>query len=183
MQWFIKTGKANKKTMNSFHFNIQPKWNIDDYKALDYKLDIHKSQEDNDKYTNAGHFAQSLTLYNYFEPNQMPESMAYIRQCFDFLKNINVAVNLFTPGQYIPIHYDRYGLYKKINNLSQDSNVSRYIVMLEDSEEGQMLYINQKVYSNWQAGQVYGWQNDTPHTFYNLSLKNRYAVQITGQSC
>jgi hypothetical protein len=38
----------------SFLFNIEPLWNIDNYKILDYKLDFHKDQTDNLRYIEAG---------------------------------------------------------------------------------------------------------------------------------
>lgn len=167
-------------TKTACHFSIPVNWSIDDYKKLDYKLDHHKGNEDNKKYIEAGHLTQSLTLYNYFEPNPMPNSIKYIKSYFN-LKNMSVAVNLFTPGQYIPIHYDRYSAYKQVHRLNDDSNIGRYIVMLEDSYPGQMLQINNDIYNNWSAGDVFGWINDTVHTFYNLSVYNRYAVQITGE--
>lgn len=167
--------------MMNYLFEIVPKWSIDDYKKLDYKLDKHKADEDNQRYIEAGHLPESLTLFNYFEPNPMPESIEYIKNHFTKLKNISVAVNLFKPGQYMPIHFDRFGTYKRINNLNKNSSICRYMVMLEDSEPGQMLQIGDSVYNNWHAGRVYGWCNNSLHTFYNLSTKNRYAVQITGQ--
>jgi hypothetical protein len=165
----------------SYLFEIEPKWNIDDYKRLDYKLDKHKGDEDNHRYIEAGHLPQSLSLYNYFEPNPMPESIEYIKNKFDKLHNISVAVNLFKPGQYMPIHYDRFDTYKKINNLPSNSSICRYMIMLEDSQPGQMLQVEEFVYNKWKAGYVYGWCNHALHTFYNLSTHNRYAVQITGQ--
>ena len=98
---------------------------MDRYKALDYKLDIHKVQEDNQRYIDAGHLKDALTLYNYFEPNPMPHSIEYIKSYFPDLENISVAVNLFKPGQYIPIHSDRYGAYKKHNGITEDKIISR----------------------------------------------------------
>jgi len=163
----------------SFLFNIEPLWNIDNYKILDYKLDFHKDQTDNLRYIEAGHLARSLSLYNYFEPNPMPTSMEYIKSHFEKLHNISVAINLFKPGQYMPVHYDRFDAYKKIHKLNNVS-ICRYMVMLEDHASGQMLQIGNTVYHSWKAGAVFGWCNYDLHSFYNLSLVNRYAVQITG---
>ena len=165
--------------MTSFLFNIPPQWDIEKYKALDYKLDTHKVQEDNQRYIDAGHPKDALTLYNYFEPNLMPHSIEYIKSYFPDLKNISVAVNLFRPGQYIPIHSDRYGAYKKHNGITEDKIISRYIIMLEDHVPGQMLDIAGSIYTGWSAGDVYRWEDNTPHTFYNLSTKDRYAIQLT----
>jgi hypothetical protein len=165
----------------SYLFSIDPLWNIEEYKNLKYKYDIHKGNEDNQLYIEAGHIPQSLSLYNYFEPNPMPDSIEYIKSHFSKIKNISVAINLFKPGQYMPIHYDRFGTYKKVNNLEDNCSICRYMVMLEDHVQGQMLQIGDRIYTNWKAGQVYNWCNYSLHTFYNLSIKDRYAVQITGQ--
>lgn len=164
----------------SYLFSVEPTWDIEDYQKLDYKLDKHKGDEDNQRYIEAGHSPDSLTLYNYFEPNPMPASIEYIKNHFTKIKNISVAINLFKPGQYLPIHYDRFDTYKSINDLV-DASICRYMVMLEDHQPGQMLQIGSSIYTNWRAGAVYGWCNYDLHTFYNLSVHNRYAVQITGQ--
>jgi hypothetical protein len=163
----------------SYLFSIEPTWDIKDYQKLDYKLDKHKVDDDNRLYIEAGHLAQSLSLYNYFEPNPMPKSVDYIISKFDKINNLSVAINLFVPGQYLPLHYDRFDNYKKLYSI-KNASICRYMVMLEDHASGQMLQIGNTVYHNWQAGAVFGWCNCDLHTFYNLSLKNRYAVQITG---
>lgn len=165
--------------MISHLFKIDPLWNIEDYKSLNYKLDKHKGEEDNKKYIEAGHLPESLSLYNYFEPNPMPDSVEYIKEQFLKIKNISVAINLFKPGQYMPIHYDRFEAYKEHNKL-KDCSICRYMVMLEDGQPGQMMQIGSSVYHNWSAGTVYGWYNQNLHSFYNLSLHDRYAVQVTG---
>ena len=162
------------------HFNIEPNWNIDEYKSLNFKLDKHKNEADNQRYINAGHPKDALTLYNYFEPNPMPASIDYIISQFKYLKNISVAVNLMKPGQYLPIHSDLYGAYKKHHRVSGKYDICRYLIMLEDSQPGQMLYVSNLVYYNWRAGGVFGWRNNDVHTFYNLSTENRYAIQLTG---
>lgn len=179
MLWCIKTGKANRMQKISHHFSIEPNWDINEYKALDYKLDQHKDNEDNQRYINAGHLKESLKLYNYFEPNPMPKSIEYIKSHFT-IKKKSVAINLFTPGQYMPIHYDRFTAYKKINNVDDGASICRFMIMLEDSVDGQMLQIGNIIYNTWQAGRVFHWCNKDMHTFYNLSTENRYAVQLTG---
>ena len=164
-------------------FNIDPTWNIDDYKNLTYTLDKHKDQELNDQYIKAGHQEVSLSLYNYFEPNPMPKSIEYIKSYFTKYNKISVAINLFKPGQYMPFHYDLFQKFKKYHNVEEGSNICRYMVMLEDSYQGQMLQVGDRIYNQWQAGDVYGWCGYSMHTFYNLGINDRYAVQITGAIC
>ena len=161
------------------HFNIPPKWNILDYTNLDYKADFHKDQELVDTYVNAGHSRSAIALYNYFEPNPMPDSMTYIKSYFNLLYT-SAAVNKFAPGQYLPIHCDLYQAYKTHYNLASDQIINRYIIMLEDGIDGQMLTIANNTYTMWKAGDTFGWTDCDKHTFYNMSLKDRYAVQITG---
>jgi hypothetical protein len=90
-----------------------------------------------------------------------------------------LAINLFTPGQYLPMHSDLFGKYKKIHNV-QEKNIERYILMLQNNKPGQILQIENKSYSDWESGDCFGWKYNQPHAFYNFSMENRYAVQITG---
>lgn len=160
-------------------FNIPPKWNILDYTNLDYKVDFHKDQELVDTYVKAGHSKSAIALYNYFEPNLMPDSMTYIKGYFN-LQCTSVAVNKFTPGQYLPVHCDLYRAYKTHYNLDNNQVIYRYIIMLEDGTDGQMLTIENDTHTMWKAGDAFGWKDCDKHTFYNMSLKDRYAVQLTG---
>jgi hypothetical protein len=52
--------------------------------------------------------------------------------------------------------------------------------MLEDSEPGQFIQIEDTVFSSWKAGDWFLWKSSASHASYNLSKKNRYALQITG---
>jgi hypothetical protein len=161
--------------------HISPAWNIDDFKSLNYKRAEYRGSDLLKKYVDAGHSIESLTLYNYFEPNPMPAGVyENIKPCFQYLKNISIAINLFNPGQFIPKHSDRYDRYRELHNLNSDYNIIRIVVMLEDGIEGQILEIENKVYSFWKAGDCFGWTGHTPHAFYNFSTQKRYAMQITG---
>lgn len=161
--------------------NITPNWNISEFYNLDYKLDKHKDQNLIDQYLNIGYAESSLTLYNYFEPNKMPECVySYIKPKFSFLDKISMAINLFKPGQFIPHHCDFYQRYKTSNNINSSKNIVRCILMLEDGMPGQILEVKGLTYTMWEAGRCFFWQNNEPHAFYNFSLKNRYAIQITG---
>jgi hypothetical protein len=52
--------------------------------------------------------------------------------------------------------------------------------MLENSSPGQILQIKDRAIAHWSAGNWYGWKDFDLHAFYNFSMENRYAVQITG---
>ena len=102
--------------------------------------------------------------------------MSYFLQKFN---HVSVAVNLFTPGTYVPCHNDLYQRFSKVNNVQPNDKIYRFIVMLEQGEHGQMLQINNKVHYKWCSGDYFGWVDQDVHSFYNMSLTNRYAVQVT----
>lgn len=161
--------------------HIDPFWDILEFKKLNYKLDVFKDPSLIDQMAAAGHLREQMTMYNYFEPNPMPTPVYdYIVPKFDFLENINVAVNLFKPTQYIPVHVDLFGKYKELHNIADESKIRRIILMLEDSVDGQISVVNNTAFSRWSAGNWFGWEAPDPHAFYNFSVKDRYALQITG---
>jgi hypothetical protein len=159
--------------------HIMPQWDMEAYRRLDYTLAYHKDTALNDLYAAAGHDRERMTIYNYFQPNPMPNSMAYILQHFDMLENIAAAVNLFRPGQYLPMHSDLYNRYSRLHDVG-GRPIWRAIVMLEDCEPGQILQIGYTAHARWEAGRVFWWRDSDEHAFYNFSRSDRYAVQLTG---
>lgn len=159
--------------------HIDPKWNIDEFKKLDYKFDTHKDDNLLNQFASTGHSKMYMTLWNYFQPNPFPSVMfEYIVPQFD-LDNISVAINLFTPGQYLPVHSDLYGKYRSYHNLTNET-ITRTVIMLEDSVPGQISQACGKTIGSWKAGFWLSWDNDDPHAVYNMSTQNRYAIQLTG---
>ncbi len=152
-------------------------WNISVFEKLKYNVDpdpeIHK------EYLSAGYSIDNITISNCFEYN-FDFDTSHILKEFNFLKSISLAVNLFHPGQYIPLHSDRYEKFKKFHNLPPEQSIVRLVLMLEDSALGQILQINNTVIGDWSAGQWFGWSDSEPHAFYNMSKQRRYAMQITG---
>ena len=67
----------------------------------------------------------------------------------------------------------------EINNIGSE-NVIRCMVMLEDNSPGQILQIKDTAHSTWKSGDCFYWDYDEIHAFYNFSMKDRYAIQITG---
>ena len=158
--------------------NIEPQWSVDEYRNLKYNQDTVDDQYLN-QYLDAGHSRDQMTIYNYFEPNVMPSSVAYIKSKFKY-HNLTAAVNLIRPGQYLPIHSDIYARWKHIHNHTDIETIVRIIVMLEAAEPGQVLEVGSMTYANWRAGDWFSWIGTTPHAIYNMSLKDRYAIQLTG---
>lgn len=160
--------------------HIDPQWDIKEFKALNYKADTHKDQGLLEEYAQVGHNMESMTLYNYFQPNPLPECVEqYIIPCFDYLKNIGIAVNYFKPSQYLPVHVDLYGKYSAVHKLD-DEEITRIIIMLEDSQLGQISQVGDETVGKWSAGDWFQWDKDDPHAFYNFSKHDRYAIQLTG---
>ena len=162
--------------------HITPQWALCDYINLPFKYDSpsetgHGSMIHD--YMKAGHNFYNMSMYNYFEPNPMPEFVSYVKSHFSHFKNVSVALNLFKPGQYLPYHVDLFEKYKKFNKLV-DEQIVRVIVMLEDSQPGQISQVGDSTIGVWSAGDWFQWDAADYHTFYNLSLHERYAVQITG---
>lgn len=160
---------------------ICPKWDKKDFYNLDYELAPYHSPKEIDLYVEHGHIRESLMIYKYHQPSKMPYFVDnyIIPTVSEFFDNVAIAFNLFKPGQYLPYHKDTYAKYKEVFNLG-DKKIQRLILMLEDWSPGQIITIEDKSYSGWKAGKCYYWEEETYHTFYNLGLKNRYAIQITG---
>lgn len=160
--------------------HVEPKWDIKDFYNLNYSWSTHQDSEVVDQYVNSGHNRDKLSLYNYHLPNPMPKCVDdYILPHFYFLDKVSPAVNYFKPGQYLPLHTDLYGRYIEITG-ADCKNVVRCILMLEDSFPGQILQIKDITHSIWKSGDCFYWNYDDIHAFYNFSIKDRYAIQITG---
>lgn len=160
--------------------NIIPKWNIEEFKNLQYDLTTYKNQNIIDEYVSVGHNREMISIYNYHEPNPMPECVfGYMKPHFNFLKNLSFAVNFFKPGQYIPLHSDLYTKYIEVHKINS-KNILRFILMLEDSSPGQILQIKNSCIGFWKSGDCFNWKYDDRHAFYNFSMNNRYAIQVTG---
>lgn len=164
----------------TLRFKIEPNWDISEFYNLDYFLTTHKEYDLIEKYESFGHSKSHMTLYNCQEPSIMPTFLYdYLKPRFHFLNNIAFAVNLFKPGTYLPIHSDTLKTYTGIYDVSVEK-IIRYIVMLEDSSSGQIIQVEDDCFGKWKAGDCFGWRGPQSHAFYNFSMKDRYAIQITG---
>ena len=160
--------------------HIFPNWNIEEFKNLKYTLSTHKDGELVNQYLASGHSKEKLSIYKYQLPNPMPRCVdEYIVPHFTFLDKVAVAVNHFKPGQYLPLHTDLYGKYMELNDVDSE-NVIRCMVMLENNSPGQILQIKDKSVGSWKSGDCFYWNYDEIHAFYNFSMKDRYAIQLTG---
>jgi hypothetical protein len=160
--------------------HIKPNWNIEEFYNLNYSIAEYHDSHEIDLYVSKGHIKENIGLYKYHEPNPMPSCVNdYVISYFNHLENLAIAVNLFKPGQYLPYHSDVYTRYKEVFDV-KDKTIIRTMIMLEDWKPGQILCIKSSAYTNWVAGDCYTWHDYEQHTFINLSLFDRYALQITG---
>lgn len=160
--------------------HITPKWNIEDFKNLQYCLTTYKGEGIINQYVEVGHNRSMISLYNYHEPNLMPDCVIdYIKPHFKFLNHVALAINYFKPGQYLPLHSDLYEKYVKVYKVNL-KNIVRIILMLEDSSPGQIIQIKDSCIGTWKSGDCFSWNGEDIHAFYNFSINDRYAIQITG---
>lgn len=159
------------------HINLNV--DISEFKDLQYN-EATVAEQFHKEFLDAGHKEEQMILYNYFDPNPMPDVVEVVRNYFNFLNPVSMAVNLCKPGQYLPYHYDLYAKWTEVFDIKDVNRIHRYIVMLEDSEPGQMIQIQDAVYAKWRAGDYVEWTGKTYHAIYNMSTKNRYALQVTG---
>ena len=159
---------------------IEPCWTVQDFRDLAYTLNQYHDSDFIDRYVAAGHHRDNLRLWTYFDPLPMPAGVDHVRATFQqHWQHVTVAVNLFMPAQYMPTHSDLYGRYREVTPVG-NRTIHRAVVMLEPGLPGQILEIGDRCYSGWRAGAVYTWQDQDPHAFYNMSLQERCALQITG---
>lgn len=101
-----------------------------------------------------------------------------VKLYFD-LENCVVDLSKYTPGMILPWHHDDYPTYSKNMNVQDLDNIVRIIVFLHDPEPGQQLWIDDKLCTG-KAGSWFSWTGKTKHMAANLSLSDRYVIQLTG---
>ena len=157
---------------------IDVNWTIDEIKDLKY-TNVLANFDNAELFLQAGHSKKHMSIQNYFESNTMPESILNVKQYFDW-NNCTVAINLLKPGRYLPTHSDLYTKYANLFKINNIENIQRAIIMIEDWLPGQMIEVDNVITNKWVAGQVFTWTGKVKHAAYNFSLKNRYAIQVTG---
>ena len=159
-------------------FKISPNWDIKDFHNLTYILKDHYDPKVMEEYKKSGHSIEKINVFKYHDYNPMPECIDYIKSNFNMYENVSISINLFNPSQYLPYHVDNYDHYLKMYDI-QIENIVRGIIMLEESVPGQIFHIEDDCFGKWDAGTTFLWDYNIPHSFYNLSTKKRYAIQVT----
>jgi hypothetical protein len=162
------------------HGQLPVTWDIEEFKTLRYEFGFYNSNPPLKTLIDAGHDVYRITNWKCHYPNAMPESVNRLEQHWPEMSNVGIAVNLLTPGQYLPPHQDQYGRYRNSFNLTNNDTIARVLIMAQDSAPGQMFQVHGETYGNWKAGEWFAWINSEWHATYNFSNVNRYAIQITG---
>lgn len=162
------------------HLKVPPKWSVDQYRNLPYTRRAHLDTTQLDAWESMGYHRDSITMFIYQFSN--PDIwFEYVSYYFPFLSELRFAFHKLTPGQYLPTHTDAYGYYKTQQAINDPNQIMRYIVFLEDWQEGHLLTVEDRVYTKWVAGDCVGWKGETPHAAINLGTTDRYTLQITGK--
>lgn len=158
--------------------HIDPFWD-EFYKKLEYTTEHFKDPVQISHWNSCGHSLEKMTIdvhqitYNDFFTQK-------VKSYFPNLMHIGLSIHRLSPGNYLPIHQDKYGFYSKKHNVVDLNNIQRYIMFLEDSVPGHMLIIKEDCFIKWKSGDIKSWQGEEPHSAINLGMQDRYTLQITG---
>lgn len=152
------------------------------HRELEYKLDYLKDE-------------QLLSLWS-MNGIQKDQTKIYLHQMIDpydwmndvvkqiietnSLKYPSFAFHKIPPGNFLGMHSDKYGLFRKKHHIQDINKIKRIIVFLEDAVDGHILIVGNNSYINWKKGESVSWVGDQKHLAANLGLQDRYTFQITG---
>ena len=103
---------------------------------------------------------------------------------FEFIGNFigMEAVTISTikqpPGQVVPWHRDTFFLLKK--KFPDRPQPVRALIMLEDWKVGHFLQHDNAVFTHWQAGDGYIWDEDILHLGANAGMQDKFTMQVSG---
>jgi hypothetical protein len=157
---------------------ISPWWN-QEHRDLDYINEPFNNPEDLEHWRSLGYTQTRFTgdLYDMRFPE--PAWVTPFRETLP-LANFAWAVYRMRPGDTLPEHHDIYARFRKIYDLGDDVIIRRYVIFLEDWQQGHYFDINRTPILGWCAGTAILWNEDTRHTAANVGKTNRYTLQITG---
>jgi hypothetical protein len=155
-------------------------WN-DDFKHYNY---IRKPvyQGDVDRWISEGYnYVKNFNGSMYDSSNPMPDWVHELTNKFG-LKNQTYTFYKMQTLDIMPVHYDRYTGYLDYHGDAKPEKMCRVLVMLEDWKPGHYLEIDGRAITNWQAGDWYKWESNTPHAAANIGIEDRYTLQVTGEA-
>jgi hypothetical protein len=157
---------------------IKPWWGIK-HRQLAYKNEPFNDPITQARWNALGFNQTRFTGDMYDMRNPEPGWLGNFRNCFQF-RHFSWSVYRMEPGTTIPEHIDTYSKFKEIYQLSDDTNIARALVFLEDWASGHYLELAGEPIVKWKAGDWVCWSNDLPHIAANVGTTNRYTLQITG---
>ena len=154
--------------------NVEVTWTEEDYINLPwFTNDIHEEKFNATVDTSTYDVGVDMCFEN------LPEIFHAVKEQFDFLDKIVIAINRLQPGKILPFHTDKFTSYKQRNNISDNQPIERVILFLHDQKAGHQLWITDEVCIG-DAGSYLGWEQNTVHMAANLGSEHRYIMQVTG---
>ena len=169
------------KNWNNQQGIIATSWKYSDYETLKFTKREHEHDKENmgfeTKKINFNIYGKNLSVCvgNSFD---IPEVFNRVSALFH-LQEIVSNINMYKPGMILPWHKDSYVTYAKNKKLKKIDKIVRIIVFLHDSQPGQQLWIEDKLCYG-KSGSWFSWQGSQTHMAANLSMTDRYILQITG---
>lgn len=95
-------------------------------------------------------------------------------------KNFAWCFYKLPPGNWIPPHKDHFNNYMRFYKVKNKKQIMRSVVFLENWRPGHVFGLENKVFTNWTAGDCFTWDNETEHWGGNFGEETRYTLQLTG---
>jgi hypothetical protein len=154
--------------------NVDVTWTEEDYIDLSwFTNDVHEEKFNATVDTSTYDVGVAMCF------EDLPEVFHKVKEEFDFLDKIVIAINKLETGKILPFHTDKFTSYKQRNNVSNNQPIERVIVFLHNQKAGHQLWIEDEVCIG-DAGSYFGWEQNTVHMAANLGSEHRYIMQVTG---
>jgi len=150
-------------------------WSIIDNGA--YQDNASVLQNEYKKYGYNQHNTQSWKTTN-FDPKINFEWENLIAEVLP-LDNAVVTIHRQDPGQVLPWHIDRFFMHKRLYP-NDERPIWRFLVFLEEWQNGHVLQVGNSVLHHWQQGDTVVWTPGTWHLAANVGLNKKWTANITG---
>lgn len=111
--------------------------------------------------------------------DEFPEIFEPYKKFTGFGECTAVALKQY-PGQFLPWHQDTYVGFRKKFNVSDDVEVTRYSLMLEDWHWGHYFLAGNSVFHQWKQGDFLELPLKMHHTTCNGGITPKLTMTITG---
>jgi len=111
--------------------------------------------------------------------DEFPEIFEPYKKFTGFGECTAVALKQY-PGQFLPWHQDTYVGFRKKFNVSDDVEVTRYSLMLEDWHWGHYFLAGNSVFHQWKQGDIIELPPKMHHVTCNAGMVPKLTMTITG---